>query len=136
MSRGCRSKEDREKLAASRFSCTERERALFEAGIKMATIYHQFVGTPVNRDSVAGLETAISEAIEVQPYVASAKVKIDRSVFPVGDDRYSYISLTGDMMDAVVKIVLGRYEVISEMRYDDELRYPLMFVSSITELRS
>ncbi|MBR1452331.1 MAG: hypothetical protein IJ592_02405, partial [Candidatus Methanomethylophilaceae archaeon] len=36
---------EREELANQRFSCTERERAVFEAGIKMATIYHQFVGT-------------------------------------------------------------------------------------------
>ena len=47
-----RSKEDREALAASKFSCTERERAVFEAGIKMATVYHQFVGTPVNAATV------------------------------------------------------------------------------------
>jgi hypothetical protein len=129
-----RSKEDREALAASKFSCTERERAVFEAGIKMATIYHQFVGTPVNRRSVSGLENAISEAIEVQPYVSSAKVRIDRSVFPEGKDRYSYISLTGNMIDAVVMVALGRFEVVAEMRYDDEMRYPLMYVSSVTEL--
>ncbi len=130
------SKEDREAIAATRFSCTERERALFEAGIKMATIYHQFVGTPVNKNSVAGLEKAISQAIEVQPYVYSAKVKIDRSVFPTGKDRYSYISLTGEMMDAVVKIRLGSYEVTAEMRYDYELMYPLMYVSSVEEFQS
>ena len=128
------SKEDREAIAASMFSCTERERAVFESGIKMATIYHQFVGTPVNKKSVAGLEKAISQAIEVQPYVYSAKVKIDRSVFPTGKDRYSYISLTGEMMDAVVKIRLDRYEVTAEMRYDYELMYPLMYISSIEEL--
>ena len=128
------SKEDREAIAASRFSCTERERAVFESGIKMATIYHQFVWTPVNKKSVAGLEKAISQAIEVQPYVYSAKVKIDRSVFPAGKDRYSYISLTGEMMDAVVKIRLDSYEVTAEMRYDYELKYPLMYISSIEEL--
>ena len=45
----------RDETAASRFACTERERALFEAGIKMGTIYHQFVGTPVNLDTVESL---------------------------------------------------------------------------------
>ena len=43
---------DREQVAASRFNCSERERAIFEAGVKMATIYHQFVGTPVNANTV------------------------------------------------------------------------------------
>ncbi|MBR6204331.1 MAG: dihydroneopterin aldolase family protein [Candidatus Methanomethylophilaceae archaeon] len=126
-------KNDREALASSRFSCTERERAVFEAGIKMATIYHQFVGTPVNRGSVSVLEKAISESIEVQPYVLSADVSIDRSSIPSGKDMYSYTSLTGDMIDAVVKIGLGGYEVTAEMRYDRELKYPLMFVSSVEE---
>ncbi len=122
---------DRESLASSKFTCTENERAAFEAGIKMATIYHQFVGSPVNRRSVAGLEKAIAEAIEVQPYAYSAKVKIDRSVFPEGNDRYSYISLTGDMIDAIVTIRLGGYQVVAEMRYDEDLKYPLMFISSL-----
>ena len=36
----------REDLANSRFNCSVKERACFEAGIKMGTIYHQFVGTP------------------------------------------------------------------------------------------
>ena len=62
----------RESLADSRFSCTERERAVFEAGIKMATVYHQFVGTPVNLETVEKLEDTISRSIEVQPYVESA----------------------------------------------------------------
>ena len=44
---------DREQLADDRFACSRRERAVFEAGIKMGTIYHQFVGTPFNRDTVA-----------------------------------------------------------------------------------
>ncbi|MBR4503974.1 MAG: dihydroneopterin aldolase family protein [Candidatus Methanomethylophilaceae archaeon] len=123
----------REEIASAKFACSDRERAVFEAGIKMATIYHQFVGTPVNRDTAPGLEKAISEAIGVQPYVQWADVRIDRSVFPADRDRYSYISLTGDMLDAVVRISLGKWRVTAEMRYDEDLRYPLMYVSSITE---
>ena len=122
---------DRVKLANDRFNCSERERAVFEAGIKLATVYHQFVGTPVNLDTVQMLEESISRAIEVQPYVDSAVVKIDRSNFTKDGDTYSYVSLTGDMIDAVVKIVLGKTKVTAEMRYDKELGYPLMYVSSI-----
>ena len=123
---------EREELANQRFNCTERERAVFEAGIKMATIYHQFVGTPVNLDTVQELEESIASAIEVQPYVDSATVKIDRSVFTKDGDTYSYVSLTGDMIDAVVTIGLGKTKVTAEMRFDEELGYPLMFVSSIS----
>ena len=125
---------EREDLANSRFSCTERDRAVFEAGIKMATIYHQFVGTPVNLHTVEKLEDAIARTIEVQPYVRSAKVAIDRKAFISNGDTYSYVSLTGDMIDAVVVIALGSTEVKAEMRYDAELRYPLMFISEINQL--
>jgi hypothetical protein len=122
---------EREELANSRFNCTERERAIFEAGIKLATVYHQFVGTPVNLDSVENLEKTISEAIEVQPYVDSAKVSISRSYFTKDGDTYSYVSLTGDMIDAIVVIRLGATKVTAEMRYDEVLKYPLMYISSV-----
>ncbi len=121
----------REELANSRFNCTERERAIFEAGIKLATVYHQFVGTPVNLDSVENLEKTISEAIEVQPFVDSAKVSISRSYFTKDGDTYSYVSLTGDMIDAIVVIRLGATKVTAEMRYDEVLKYPLMYISSV-----
>ena len=122
---------DREKAADDRFACTERERCIFETGIKLATVYHQYVGTPFNAKSVASLEEAISRSIEVQPYVVSAVVKIDRSVIPEERDEYSYLSLTGDMIDAVVKVRMGSTAVTAEMRYDKELKYPLMYVSKI-----
>ena len=122
---------DREQLANDRFSCTARERAVFEAGIKLATVYHQFVGSPVNLDSVGSLEESISKSIEVQPYVESAKIKIDRSRFVKDGDTYSYLSLTGDMIDAIVVISLDGVRVTAEMRYDEQLKYPLMYVSSI-----
>ena len=121
----------RDELAAGRFACTERERALFEAGIKMGTIYHQFVGTPVNADTVGSLEEGIRSAISVQPYVEDVRIKIDRSRFKKDGDRYSYVSMTGDMIDAVVTIRIGDSKVTAEMRYDAEMGYPLMFVSDI-----
>jgi hypothetical protein len=122
---------DREQLADSRFSCSRKERAAFEAGIKMATIYHQFVGTPVNINSVASLEETIEKSIEVQPYVSSCTVKIDRSRFVKRGDTYSYTSLTGEMIDAIVDIDIEGVKVRAEMRYDEELHYPLMFISDV-----
>lgn len=122
---------EREQLADSRFACTPRERAVFEAGIKMGTIYHQFVGTPFNRESVSDLERTIERTINVQPYVTDVSVSIDRSVFDRGDDTYSYVSLTGEMVDAKVTIGMGDTRVTAEMRYDPELDYPLMYISSV-----
>lgn len=121
---------DREQSAASRFGCGPSERACFEAGIKLATVYHQFVGTPFCERNREELEKAIAGCILTQPYVSGAEVHI---VADGGDkgDQYSYASLTGDMIDAVVTVRIDGTEAVAEMRYDPELGYPLMFISSV-----
>lgn len=124
---------DRESLAASRFDCSIRDRALFEAGIKMGTVYHQFVGTPVNQDGVDALESAMEKSICSQPYVDSARIHIDRNVFGKSRDRYSYFSLTGEKIDAIIRIRIQNVTVTAEMRYDPEIGYPLMFISNVEE---
>ena len=124
---------DREGLANSRFNCSGRERACFEAGIKMGTIYHQFVGTPVSLANIPQLEKAMEESIKVQPYVRDARISIDRTGLTRDGDTYSYKSLIGEMIDAVVIIDLDGCMVTAEMRYDAEMGYPLMYISEIRE---
>ena len=121
----------REDLANSRFNCSVEGRACFEAGIKMGTIYHQFVGTPFSLANVDQLEKAIEKAIMVQPYVSCVKIKISTEGLVRNGDTYSYKSLIGEMIDAVVTIDLDGTKVTAEMRYDAELGYPLMFISKI-----
>lgn len=123
--------EDRDGRAMDMFSCTTRDRVMFEAGIKMGTIYHQFVGTPFDAGNVGQLEESMSKAIEVQPYVVSAKVSIDRSVIPPRDDTYSYVSLRGEMIIAEVEISIDGISAIARMEYVEELGYPLMYISSV-----
>ncbi len=125
---------DRDAVAGSRFACSDRERAIFEAGIKMGTVYHQFVGTPVNASTVDSLEEGIRSAISVQPYVEDVAIRIDRSRFVRDGDRYSYVSLVGEMIDAKVAIRVGAERVVAEMRYDSELRYPLMYISDVRRI--
>ena len=38
---------------------TTRERAIFEGAISMGALFHQFVGTPVNKDTKESLEKAM-----------------------------------------------------------------------------
>ena len=121
--------ENREELAAKKFRCSTKERALFEAGIKLGTIYHQFVGVPLDQDSVDALEGAIEKGVLVQPYVESVRVRIDRSIFGPKKDEYSYHSLSGDMLDVVLVIRVDDVRVTAEMRYDPVLKYPLMYIS-------
>ena len=40
---------------------TARERAIFEGGISMGALFHQFVGTPFNKSTVGSLEKAMEE---------------------------------------------------------------------------
>ncbi|MDR2845797.1 MAG: dihydroneopterin aldolase family protein [Candidatus Methanoplasma sp.] len=122
---------ERERLAADKFVCSTKERALFEAGIKMGTIYHQFVGVPVDQDSVEALEAAMEKGVLVQPYVENVKVTIDRKIFGPKKDEYSYVSLTGDMLDVVLTIKIDGIRITAEMRYDPILKYPLMYISDI-----
>ena len=121
----------REEKASKMFRCSDKDRALFEAGIKMGTIYHQFVGTPVSSRNVKELENAIEHSVMVQPYAESAKIRI---ILAGGEkkDIYDYVSLTGEMIDAVIKIKMNGISVTAEMRYDKELEYPLMYVSEVS----
>jgi len=121
----------RDEKASGRFNCTDRDRALFEAGIKMGTIYHQFIGTPVDASSVSALENAVERSVMVQPFVESVKIKIILDRNGKRNDTYDYVSLTGEMIDAVVKMNVNGVKVTAEMRYDKELDYPLMYVSDV-----
>ncbi len=122
---------EKEGRADSYFRCTESERAAFEAGIKLATVYHQFVGTPFNMSSVDNLERAIESAVGVQPYVESVKVGIDRDSIPVGDDVFAYSSLTGEMLTIELRMRFKGTRLTAGMRYIPELDYPLMFIKDV-----
>lgn len=124
----------REERAASYFQCTERERAVFEAGIKLAAVYHQFIGTPISSSNVESLERAIEEGVKVQPFVESVKVRVRRERLKRKRNEYDYQSLTGDMLDVTVTILIGKVRVVGEMRYIDEIRYPLMYISAIEDI--
>lgn len=125
--------ENRDSAAMDLFKCTIRDRAAFETGIKMGTIYHQFVGTPFDKNSVESLEKAISKAIEVQPYVKQCTVNIDRSVIPEKNDTYSYVSLTGEMISADLVTKVENVEIHSKLEYRKELGYPLMYITEIKD---
>ena len=59
---------------------TYRERAIFEGGISMGALFHQFVGTPVSVDTIASLEKAIEESILLQPAIVDVDVKLNKEM--------------------------------------------------------
>ena len=122
----------REELASKYFNCSLRERAVFEAGIKLGTIYHQFVGTPVCAANVDILERAMEDGVRVQPFVRDVRVRIDREALRAKRDQFDYQTLTGNMMHVTVVIEIEGVRAAAEMRFREELHYPLMYVTEVS----
>ena len=114
--------------AAFYFHCTDRERAIFESGIKLGSIYHQYVGIPMNHTNINAIETAIEQSVLVQPFVLDAKVSIDRNMVKRATGHYKYVTLKGEMMNVSLGIKYNEETVRAKMQYIKELDYPLMFL--------
>jgi hypothetical protein len=124
-------KSEKNDEAAKYFNCTARERAAFEAGIKLGGIFHQFTGTPITNHNVSFLENAIKKSVSVQPFVTDVEVEIDRRHLKNKEHQYDYSTLTGDMIKANLKIRYKDVTVHAKMEFIAELEYPLMFISKI-----
>jgi hypothetical protein len=114
---------------------TDRDNALFEAGIKLGALYHQFTGSPVNLDTASSLEQAIQESISVQPYVEEISVKIDRDLLKSKlNNEFGYSELQGPMLKVNITVRYGSSKVRVGMEYDPKLNYPLMKILEIEEI--
>jgi len=115
---------------------TERERAVFEGGIALAALYHQFIGTPISkadRGTVETLEKAMEQSAKLQPYREDVKVKINIKAMREAGGRYGYETLRGELLDITVKTKYGRAEATLRLRHIPELNYPLMYIEQIRE---
>jgi dihydroneopterin aldolase len=117
-----------------RAALTAREALLFEAGVKLGGVFHQYIGMPVSRETADGLARTIEEAVRLQPFVTDVLVRIDpEHGGPVGDGRFAYRYLTPEMMRVEVKLQDGRTTVVAALDHRVDLRYPLMSVLTITD---
>ncbi len=107
---------------------TDRERAIFEGGISMGALFHQFTGTPVNLRIAEDLERAITEAISLQPAIRDVEVHIDRERLMEASGEFGYTSLTGEMLDVTLTVEYGSAVIRVRLEYIEELKYPLMYV--------
>ncbi len=114
--------------ASHYFKCTPRERAVFEAGIKLGTVYHQYVGIPINQGNINYIEKAIRESIMVQPFVEDAEVHIDPTVNNKKPGVYKYLTLSGEMLDVRIKINYDGNVIVARLKYIPEMDYPLMYI--------
>lgn len=108
---------------------TDRERCIFETGIKLATAFHQFAGTPVSPASKGSLEKAVAEALRNQPYVEDAEARITIGRL----NQYGYATLSGEMLNLSVTVEYGGFRCVGRMKYIKD--YPLMYVESIEKLK-
>jgi hypothetical protein len=111
-----------------------RDRAVFEAGIKLGALYHQFVGTPINVDMIDGLSRVIEESIGVQPFVRSISVTIDREMVEKKQNPgLGYCELEGRMLHISLQVLYKNVIAHVQMIYDEENDYPLMSINKIEE---
>lgn len=125
-------------MADKYFNCSDRERIAFELGIKLGALFHQFIGTPVSPHNIDILEKSIENTTESQAFVKSAEVNIKPGGSGDEDDEnmgpFDYTTLTEDMIEAKVVIEYDGLRAVGEMRYMEEMDYPLMYVKKIDEI--
>ena len=98
---------------------TTRERAIFEGAISMGALFHQFVGTPVNKNTKESLEKAMEESLNLQPAIEKVEVKIR---FDKLEEAMTELHTKVDDVVAVIRI-----------EFIEELNYPLMYVEDIKD---
>ncbi|MBE6489511.1 MAG: dihydroneopterin aldolase [Methanobrevibacter sp.] len=112
---------------------TTRERAIFEGAISMGALFHQFVGTPVNKNTKNSLETSMEESLKLQPAIEDVKVNIRFDKLEESMTEFEYTSLTGDMLDVKIYTKVENVTAVIRIEFIEELNYPLMYVEDITE---
>jgi len=108
----------------------DREQAVFEAGIKLGALYHQWVGTPISRESAASIEAAIEKAVILQPFVEEISVRLDRNL--MAENRFGYSELSGLMFK--VEIVTRVGFSYCRARLAPDKGYPFMQVVECNEI--
>ena len=106
---------------------------MFESGIKLGALYHQFVGSPVSPKTKSSLEEAIEKSVSLQPYVEQIEVKINEEMVKERLNNYGYCELDGKMLNVKLVIKMLSFKVNARLKYDEVLDYPLMSVEEVQE---
>ena len=117
-------------------SMSDRERAIFEVGIALGSIYHQFTGIPVCKDKelLSMLSKAIEKVMSIQPYRERVEVKILLEEDKAKRHEYDYTTLKGNNLDVKVIVRYGKVRVVGRLRHIKEMDYNLMYVEKIEKI--
>ncbi|MEM4573820.1 MAG: dihydroneopterin aldolase family protein [Candidatus Caldarchaeum sp.] len=110
---------------------TDRERAIFEAGIALGSLFHSMLGLPATASTKKSLEKAFMDSFSLQPFRKSVKIKLRK--LPGKKGIYGYGSVLPDNIEASVTVAYGAASVDASVRYVSSLKYPLMYVSKVNE---
>lgn len=102
--------------------------AVFEAGIKLGALYHQWVGTPISPKTAPLVEETIKEAVSLQPFVEDITVKINTELMVLNS--FGYSELAGKMFDVKITTKVGDSTCVAGLKLEND--YPMM---KILELR-
>ena len=108
---------------------SDRDTALFEAGIKLGALYHQWVGTPVSKHSAASLETAIEEAHLQQPFVKDISVTLNKEL--MNENIFGYSELSGLMFSVTLRTKVNDVQCTVQLHPEGD--YPMMKIIDINE---
>jgi len=113
---------------------TERDRAVFEAGLALGMVVHQFTGVPLKSNGDAELlEKVIERSILAQPYRVKAKVSIYRRFNHNPENPYDYTTLKTSDLNVLVEVKYGRVRVRAGLKHIEELNFNLAYIEDIEE---
>lgn len=112
---------------------TPRERAVFEAGIALGMVVHQFTGVPIkNEEHARLLEKVIENSVKAQPFKTDARVKIAVSRHRE-DNPFDYETVKARNMDVSIEVTYMGVKVRARLRHIPELDYNLAYIEDIEE---
>ncbi|WP_457620198.1 dihydroneopterin aldolase family protein [Methanopyrus sp.] len=113
---------------------SDRERAIFEAGITLGAIYHQFCGTPVSPGIAEEVARCIERVALLQPCVVDARVEVNVSSEDA-DNYGGYTEISGRNLRVTVVTRCGKWEAVGKLEFIEELNYPLMWIEDVRRVK-
>jgi len=131
---------NQEKTTSKAFdpSITARERAIFEGGIALGAICHQFSGLPVSPEKrvLSAVEHAVVECMRLTPYKKKIKIKINPKMLrKIGKTPYYYQTLEEKNLDLTVVASYAGVDATVRMKYFPRLGFPLMYVEKVSRTK-
>ncbi len=115
-----------------------RERACFEAGIKLGALYHILCGIPISSDAsvISSIERGIEAAISCQPYVKQVKIKLNtEKIKGTKKTEFDYDEVTGKIITANLTLQYEKVGLEAKIDWIEDMEYPLMYVDKIYNIK-